>query len=537
MRVAASLRPHPFSAIGKTLIVELSTSVRLVRRDEGDMDTAPYWLTTASSHSFPSVSKALTVDALIVGGGITGVTTAYLLNRAGMSVALIDRDQIGHIDTGHTTAHLTSVTDVRLNELVENFGADHARAVWDAGAAAIEQIEEISKREEIDCEFTRVPGYLHAPIAAEGEAERQKFKDDAALANDFGFDAAYLDSVPHMARPGVRFSNQAKFHPLKYLFGLASRMADGNSFIFEESEAGEFDKEKRRAKVNGHWINYGLVILATHNPLLGESSVLSGMTFQTKLALYTSYVVGAKIPRGTLPIASFWDTADPYLYLRVDRKADEDYAILGGEDHKTGQVEETEDRYRRLEDKLRRIAPGAIVNHRWSGQVIETNDGLPFIGESTLGQFIGTGFAGNGMTFGTLTAMMAADWVAKKRNPWNDLFSPWRKKLKGGAWDYFKENADYPYYLLKTRLAAAEGESVSALAPSEGKILKVNGRKIAAYRDDSGKIEKCSAVCTHMGCIVRWNSAERTWDCPCHGSRFRTDGSVISGPAETSLAH
>jgi Rieske Fe-S protein len=145
-------------------------------------------------------------------------------------------------------------------------------------------------------------------------------------------------------------------------------------------------------------------------------------------------------------------------------------------------------------------------------------------------------FSGNGMTFGTLSAMMAADWAARKKNPWSDLFAPSRKKIKGSAWDYLKENADYPYYLAKTRLSPAEGESLSELAPGEGKILKLKGRKMAVYRDASGKVEKRSATCTHMGCIVRWNSAETTWDCPCHGSRFRTDGSVISGPAETPLA-
>lgn len=186
------------------------------------MDTTPYWLATAPEKRLAVISKALTVDALVVGGGITGVTTAYLLRKAGMSVALVDRGRIGHVDTGHTTAHLTAVTDLRLHELVENFGPDHARAVWDAGAAAIEQIEENSTRENIDCEFTRVPGYLHAPVAGGAEADHQKFREDARLANEFGFDAAYLDSVPHMQTPGVRFSDQAKFHPIN-IFTASSR--------------------------------------------------------------------------------------------------------------------------------------------------------------------------------------------------------------------------------------------------------------------------------------------------------------------------
>jgi glycine/D-amino acid oxidase-like deaminating enzyme len=382
------------------------------------MDTTPYWLATAPKKRLAAISKARTVDALVVGGGITGVTTAYLLRKAGMSVALVDRGRIGHVDTGHTTAHPTAVTDLRLHELVENFGPDHARAVWDAGAAAIEQIEEISTREKIGCQFTRVPGYLHAPVAGGAEPDHQKFQEDARLANEFGFEAAYLDSVPHMETPGVRFSDQAKFHPIKYLYALAELLPGASSFVFEESEAQEFDPKKRRAKVNGYWISYGLVVLATHNPLTGESGVISGMAFQTKLALYTSCAVGARVPRGLVPRASFWDTNDPYQYLRVDRHGDEDYAILGGEDHKTGQVEETESRYRRLETALLRIAPEAIVEYHWSGQVIETNDGLPFIGESSPGQFIATGFSGNGMTFGTLAAMTARDWAAQKKNPW-----------------------------------------------------------------------------------------------------------------------
>ena len=212
--------------------------------------------------------------------------------------------------------------------------------------------------------------------------ETEPFKEDARLANDFGFDAAYLDCVPHMEKPGVRFSNQAKFHPVKYLRALAQLVPGENSFIFEESEAKEFDTKKRRVKVNGHWINYGLLVLATHNPLTGESGMVSSMFFQTKIALYTTYAIRASIPRNCIPAASFWDTNDPYLYLRIDHNKDFDYAILGGEDHKTGQVTNTDECYRRLEKSLRQIAPSAKVDHRWSGQVIETNDGLPFIGES-----------------------------------------------------------------------------------------------------------------------------------------------------------
>lgn len=499
------------------------------------MNTTPYWLDTAQIKLFPALSEEITVDVLVVGGGIAGLTTGYLLKEAGLKAAVVERAQLATIDTGHTTAHLTHVTDLRLREMVKNFGRDHAQAVWDAGAAAIDQIEELVAKEKIECEFTRVPGYLHAPVDGGTKDERTGFREDAELANELGFDATYLDSVPKMAMPGVRFANQAKFHPRKYLAGISAKIPGGGSHVFEETAIAKFDAEKHRARANGHWINYGRVVLATHNPLLGGAGVASATLLQTKLALYTSYVLGAKLPRGGVPIASFWDTNDPYNYLRVDRHADFDYAIFGGEDHKTGQAANTESCFRRLEDSFRKLLPNAEIDHRWSGQVIETNDGLPFIGENAEGQFLGTGFSGNGMTFGTVTAMMARDWATGVKNPWSELFDVDRKKIKGGAWDYLRENKDYPYYLIKSRFSEPEGESVRALKPGEGKVLKLKGEKVAAYRDAEGKVTKHSAVCTHMGCIVRWNQAEATWDCPCHGSRFDPAGKVIAGPAEAPL--
>jgi len=511
--------------------------LRVAQKRSLGVNTTPYWLDTAKIKTFPALSEDITVDVLVVGGGITGLTTAYLLKEAGMTVAVAERTQLATIDTGHTTAHLTHVTDLRLTEMAKNFGKDHAQAAWDAGAAAIDQIEELVRLEKIECEFTRVPGYLHAPVHGGTRDERESFRDGAALASELGFDATYLDSVPKMQTPGVRFANQAKFHPRKYLASLAAAIPGKGSHVLEETAISNFDDEKHRAKANGHWINYSRVVIATHNPLLGEAGVASATLLQTKLALYTSYVIGAKLPRGGVPIASFWDTNDPYNYLRVDRHPEFDYAIFGGEDHKTGQAANTETCYRRLEDSLKALLPSAEIDHRWSGQVIETNDGLPFIGENTEGQFLGTGFSGNGMTYGTVTAMMARDWATGAKNPWAELFEVDRKKIKGGAWDYLRENKDYPYYLIKSRFAETEGESVRALKPGEGKILKLKGEKVAAYRDADGEVTKHSAVCTHMGCIVRWNQAEETWDCPCRERRFDPKGKVISGPAEAPLAN
>jgi Rieske Fe-S protein len=232
----------------------------------------------------------------------------------------------------------------------------------------------------------------------------------------------------------------------------------------------------------------------------------------------------------------WWDTGDPYDYLRVEPHRDYDLVIFGGEDHKTGQHDDTNACYRRLEGRLRAIVADVDVTHHWSGQVIETPDGLPYIGRSAEHQYCATGYSGNGLTFGTLAGMMIADAVLERPNPWAELFDPSRKALTRGLWDYVKENIDYPYYMIRDRFAGAEAQSLRAVKRGQGKIVERNGAKVAAYRDPSGDVTLRSAICTHMGCTVAWNTAERTWDCPCHGSRFTPTGEVISGPAESPLA-
>ena len=497
--------------------------------------TTPYWSDSAAIPVFPKLERDQRVDVLVVGGGITGLTTAYLLQRSGKTVAVVERERCAQIDTGHTTAHLTMVTDAALVDLADRFGRDHAQAVWDAGLAAIAQIDDIRREQQIDCGFERVEGYQHAPRANVTEQQVAELRKNAALAAELGFDATFVDDVPLMAVPGIRFEDQARFHPRKYLAGLAAALRESGAHIYEHSTAEEFSTNPLSAKVNGCTVTCDDLVIATHNPLVGLKNVLTATAFQTKLALYTSYVVAGRVPSGTVPDALFWDTSDPYQYLRVDRHRDFDIVIFGGEDHKTGQVEKPTACYRRLEEILTSLLPQIEITHHWSGQVIETPDSLPYIGEMASHQYAGTGFAGNGMTFGTLTAMMATDAIVGRSNPWAELFDPARKAILRGAWEYIKENKDYPYYLVRDRFAGAEGRSLRAVKRGSGKVIERDGQKVAAYRDEQGNLTLRSAICTHMACIVAWNDAERTWDCPCHGSRFKPNGDVISGPAESSL--
>ncbi|MBY0371052.1 FAD-dependent oxidoreductase, partial [bacterium] len=307
--------------------------------------------------------------------------------------------------------------------------------------------------------------------------------------------------------------------------------------VFENSEVTSIESDPPIVLCNGGEIRAKRVIIATNVPILGANSVIAATLFQTKLASYSSYVIGARIPPRRYPEASFWDTADPYYYLRIDRGETEDYAIFGGRDHKTGQETDTEAHFQELERHLKTLMPEAVIDSRWSGQVVETPDGLPLIGEIAPNQFVATGYCGNGITFGVLAGHMAADWVMGRISLWAELFSPHRKTVHaGGAWNYVKENIDYPVCFIKDKFVQYPEIDPAKVAKGHGVVGKYGGETVACSRDEKGKLHVVSAVCTHMGCLVRWNESETTWDCPCHGSRFQCDGKVLAGPAEKPLA-
>nr|AXL05478.1 (2Fe-2S)-binding protein [uncultured bacterium] len=494
------------------------------------------WLSDDQPEPFPPLDRNLSVDVAVVGGGITGTTAAYLLKQAGLKVALLDKGQAGGAETGHTTAHLTQVTDQRLSTLVDRFGTDVARLVWDAGEDAVLQIEEIVKGEKIDCLFQRVPGYLHTPWDREREEkEAESLRRDAELAAQMGFDVQWLDSVPLAGRPGVRFTNQALFHPFKYVRGLLQGLPGEGCFVFESSSVDEIS-EPQTLHVNGHLVRCDHVVIATHVPLQGKTGMAAAALLQSRLAAYNTYAVSARMPKGFASPASFWDTSDPYYYLRLHEEGDELVAVFGGEDHKTGQVSDTTERFARLDHRMAEILPMHRAARHWSGQVIETSDGLPFIGETAPRQFIATGFAGNGMTFGTYAAMLIRDAVIGQTNPAMEVFRPSRGPSLGGVGTYLKENVDYPRYFLQDRMRPGEVASLDEVPAGSGRIVRLDGKRVAAFRSSDGELKCSSAVCPHMGCIVHWNEAERSWDCPCHGSRFTAEGKLMAGPAESPLA-
>ena len=488
------------------------------------------WLATSSAPDFPKLEGRVEVDVVVVGGGITGLTTAYLLKKTGCRVAVVDQRSVGGGETAQTTAHVTFVTDSRLGELVSRIGKRQAQALWDAGHVAMAQIEAIAQELEIDCELRRAPGYLFAALDKDTKKERESLRRDAELASELGFDAELIESDPVFQRPAVRFPNQMKFHPLKYAYAIAKALPGGGCHVFSRTSGSDIDGEKRELHTEGGVVSYQTLVAATHVPIQGERGTFGAALFQTKLAAYSTYAIEAKID--SVAESLFWDTNDPYLYFRFDRRGDACSVIIGGEDHKTGQEEETEARYERLENILKKSFPSAKPMHRWSGQVIETPDGVPYIGEVADRQFLATGFSGNGMTLGTFSAMLIRDLVSGKSDPWKGLFAPNRKSI-AGTWEYVLENKDFPAYFLKDWVSS--GVPTEDLRRCEGQVTKIEGKKRAVYLDEHGKRTVLSPICPHMGCLVAWNSAEKTWDCPCHGSRFTATGEVISGPAESNL--
>ncbi|MEO7099489.1 MAG: FAD-dependent oxidoreductase [Luteolibacter sp.] len=497
------------------------------------MNTQPLWKSNFDAPRYPTLDQDLKVDVVVIGGGITGVSTAHLIANEGLTVALVERNRLGGGETGHTTAHVTYMTDTRLSELARVCGEEKALLAWQAGKGAMEHIRRIANNLGEDVEWREVPGYLVVAESGDAEKEVHKLRQECAMANKTRSDVTFLPSIPPTQRPGLIFNGQMKFHPLKYIHAMAREAARKGALIYEGTQVTQFADKPKHLIANGRKITYGHVVIATHRPLQGNSTAAGATLFQTKLASYSTYVVAARVSNDTLPEMIWSDTADPFHYLRVDRTSEGDIVIFGGEDHKTGQEGETVRCFEQLEHDLSRLIPAAEIIHRWSGQVIETVDGLPYIGAISNDQFVATGFSGNGMTFGTVGAMMARDKIIGRVNGWEETFAPSRKEVTALP-TYLEENADFPYHLVKDRIGIEDDKS-STLKKGDGCVMKINGTNAAVYRDDDGALHQLSAVCPHLGCIVTWNEGEHTWDCPCHGSRFTADGTVIAGPAEKPM--
>ncbi len=391
------------------------------------------WEATAQMPTFPTLDRSLDVDVVVIGAGVTGITAAHLLKQAGIRVALVDGDRCGLGQTGRSTAHLTAVSDMPFMRLVDRLGADRARSMWEAGFAALARIRAEIRDARINCDFSWVRGCLHASDSQSSTDARAALTQEAAMANAIGIDAAYVDQVPGLARPGVWFDGQARFHPLRYLSVLLERIDGDGCHVFEHSPVEEIDVERMEVRCGAFTISARYVVVATHVPM--ASALPSSDVPRPATHLTTTYVISGTAPRGQFEEGLYWEQCDsPYEYLRIDRDGPQDLVVAGGIDHAGTDTTAALDRFARLERRLALRVPGLRIDHRWSGSIVESADGRPYIGEIQPGVFIATGFGGNGMTYGTLAGMMAVDAARGARSPWADLFDPRRSMVLAGPW-------------------------------------------------------------------------------------------------------
>lgn len=504
-------------------------------------DNVTFWIDSAPIISYTKPGQDIQTEVLIIGGGIAGLTTAYKLLKAGKKVVLVEDGFIGSGETGRTTAHLASALDDRYYFLENTFGEEATKLIAESHTAAIDEIEKIVTTLNIDCSFKRVNGYL---FLHETDKEENLDKEYKATRRA-GLRTGLLNATPAIAngenQKCLAFNNQAQFHILQYLKGLAEAIINLGGIIYTQAHAREINQ--KGAKVNGYTFSAEHIVVATNSPINDT------LTMHTKQHAYRSYVIAAKVPKGQLPYCLWWDTGDqeskwvsqPYHYVRLENFDDKyDLLISGGEDHKTGQADEEgisqSARYDRLEAWTRGYFPMMDdVAYRWSGQVIEPVDSIGFMGKNPGDDniYIITGDSGNGMTHTTIGAMIICDSIMGRKNKWEDLYSPSRITLKT-AGDFMKEAGNMASQYLDW-FSASDLKNTAELPAGEGDIISSGVNKIAVYRNYDNSLNAFSAVCPHLGCIVQWNKDEKSFDCPCHGSRFATDGTVINGPSKTDL--
>jgi glycine/D-amino acid oxidase-like deaminating enzyme/nitrite reductase/ring-hydroxylating ferredoxin subunit len=476
------------------------------------------------------------VEVCVVGAGIAGLSTALVLARQGIRVAVLDDGPIGGGETGRTSAHLASAVDDHLCELESKFGERGARIVAESHAAAIDWIEAAVRDLQIDCDFRRVDGYLFAAPDQPGERAQRFLDKELAAARRAGLIVEPVERapLPFATGPALRFANQAEFHPLRYLRGLAAAVVDAGGSIHTgvHVEAVEPATPLVVRITGGRRLLCHTVVDATN------ASITSPRTLPLRQAAYRSYCLAVAVRTGAIPHGLYWDLDEPYHYIRVAAGdvPERELVIVGGADHRTGQGEPMQ-AWIELEQWTRRwLRLDGPVVARWSGQIIEPVDGPAHIGRSPELEhvYVVTGDSGDGLTHGTIAGMLIPELMRGRKHPWADVYAPDRSHLHSlGALVKEAAHSAAPYL---GWLRPGEVHSLDEIPHGQGAVIRRGLHLVAAYRDPSGACHLRSATCPHLRGVVHWNPGEQTWDCPCHGSRFDPYGRVMNGPATTDLA-
>jgi glycine/D-amino acid oxidase-like deaminating enzyme/nitrite reductase/ring-hydroxylating ferredoxin subunit len=500
--------------------------------------TASLWMETAKTPVAPVLAHEAAADVCVVGAGMAGLTTAYLLAREGRSVIVLDDGPIAGGQSQRTTAHLSNALDDRFYEIEKVHGVAGSRLAAESHGAAIDRIEQIAIEETIACDFQRLDGYL---FVAPGQSTDIL---DEELAASWRAGLREVEMVPRAPLApfdtgrALRFPRQGQFHPLKYFAGLARAIERLGGQIYSGAHATSI-VGGQRARVEtkaGPTVAAQAVVVATNPPINDMFAI------HTKQAPYLTYAIGVRVPAGAVARGLYWDTLEAYHYVRLQPMDDgSEVLIVGGEDHKSGQASDQAERWDRLAAwTAERFPQAGPVEYRWSGMVMETIDGLAFIGRNpgdADNVYIATGDSGMGMTHGTIAGILLTDLIQGRENRWAPIYDPSRKPVFGMAWkEYLRENANVAKQYAADWLGPGDVASPREIQPGTGAVVREGLMKVAIFRDAAGDYHRLSAVCPHLGCIVAWNNAEKTWDCPCHGSRFAREGQVISGPTTAPLA-
>lgn len=491
-----------------------------------------YWIKSTQETDYPSLDRDINVDVAIVGGGIVGITAGYLLKKQGIKVAIIEASRIVQGATGFTTAKITSQHHLIYDKIINSMGLDLAKQYANANESSIEFMENIAKELNIDCDFERLPAYMYT-------VQKKCIKDiekETEAALSLGIKARYIDKLPIDLKieAALVFENQAQFHPRKYLLPMAQKIPGDGSYIFENTEAVEIEKGNTVTIITnkGKKVKAQQVIIASHFPCYDGMGL-----YLTRLRPQRSYVIATSIQE-TFPKAMFINTEDPGRSLRFQNDGENQLVLVGGEGHKTAHGASFKGHYDNLQGFAQSIFNVKDVLYKWSTQDYITLDKVPYVGKITSREeniYVATGFGEWGMTNGTAAARILTDKILGRDNPWERVFNPSRPFTATAYRKLFTENFDVAKELIISKIKSGEDEI--NINPGEGKIVKIDGDKYGAYKDENGQLHIVDITCTHVGCELKWNDAERSWDCGCHGSRFTYEGEILEGPATHKLNH
>lgn len=469
-------------------------------------------------------------DTIIVGAGITGVSTAIQLQQNGQNCLLIEASNVAFGTTGGTTAHLNNFFDTTYAEAASDFGEDNAKLLFKGAQDALDLIRDNISKFAIDCDYKNKSAYIFALDKKQAKQLDDLMEGSAKVGHEV-FETEQIP-FPIPFEKAVQIPGQAQFHPVKYVTALCEAFIKAGGQIIENCRYDSHEKEQEFLEIRtSKGIIYAKnLVFATHIPP-------GNNIFNFTNAPYRSYAIAVKLNTEDYPTELGYDLYDPYRYYRTQTVNEEMLLIAGGEDHKTGHIENTEECFQNLENYVRQYFDVKEVVFSWSSQYYEPTDGLPYIGKSP-GEdhiYVATGFRGNGMIFGTLSSRIISDLILKNESEYESLFKPSRVKPIAGFTSFVKENADVAYTMISDKIFIEKLSSMTEIADDSGKIVKYEDDNFAIYKEKGGKLHIVKSTCPHAKCEVRWNGAEKSWDCPCHGSRFGINGNLLNAPALSDL--